>query len=60
MKRLQIYTKAQFYPSNIWGPVWIEAMNFEHNRLKYIRVQRLIYIQMAKAFRTSSSEVFAC
>jgi hypothetical protein len=37
------------------APVWIEAMNFEHNRQKYIRVQRLIN-NMAKAFRTTSSE----
>ena len=36
--------------------IWIEAMNFEHNRQKYIRVQRLINIRMAKAFRTMSSE----
>ena len=31
-------------------------MNFEHNRQKYIRVQRLINIRMAKALRTTSSE----
>ena len=37
-------------------PVWIEAMNYEHNRQKYIRVQRLINISMAKAYRTTSSE----
>ena len=36
--------------------VWNEAMNFEHNRQKYIRVQHLINIRMAKAFRTTSSE----
>jgi len=38
------------------APVWIEAMNFEHNRQKYIRIQRLINIRMAKALRTTSSE----
>ena len=38
------------------APVWIEAMNHEHNRRKYIRVQRLINISMAKAYRTTSSE----
>jgi len=38
------------------APVWIEAMNHEYNRRKYIRVQRLINISMAKAYRTTSSE----
>ena len=36
-------------------PIWIEAMNYEHNRQKYIRVQ-LINISMAKAYRTTSSK----
>jgi len=31
-------------------------MKYEYNRLKYIRVQRLMNIRMAKAFRTTSSE----
>jgi hypothetical protein len=31
-------------------------MNYEHNRQKYIRVQRIINIRLAKAFRTTSSE----
>jgi hypothetical protein len=31
-------------------------MKYEYNRLKYIRVQRLIYINIAKTFRTTSSE----
>ena len=38
------------------SPVWIEATNHEHNRRKYIRVQCLINISMAKAYRTTSSE----
>jgi hypothetical protein len=38
------------------APVWIDAMNYEHNRNKYIRVQRLINISMAKAYRRTSSE----
>jgi hypothetical protein len=38
------------------APIWIEAMNYEHNRQKYIRVQRLININMVKAYRTTSSE----
>jgi hypothetical protein len=31
-------------------------MNYEHNRRKYIRMQRLINIIMAKAYRTASVE----
>jgi len=32
----------------------IEALQYEHNRLKFIRVQRLMNIRIVKAFRTSS------
>jgi hypothetical protein len=38
------------------APVWAEAMKYEYNKLKYIRVQRSINIKIAKAFRTTSSE----
>jgi len=38
------------------APVWIDDMKYEHNIQKYIRVQRLINIRMAKAYRTTSSE----
>jgi hypothetical protein len=38
------------------APVWIDAMKYEHNKRKSIRVQRLINIRSAKAFRTTSSE----
>jgi len=38
--------------------VWIEAMKYEDNRKKYIRVQRLINIRMSKAYRTTYSEAF--
>jgi hypothetical protein len=38
------------------APVWIDSMKYEPNRQKYIRVQRLINIRMAKAYRTMSSE----
>ena len=49
--------KGAILPHLSYGaPVWIEAMNYEHNRQKYIRVQRLINISMAKAYRTKSSE----
>jgi hypothetical protein len=36
------------------APVWIEAMKYEHNRQKYVREQRLMNLQMARAYRTSS------
>jgi stage V sporulation protein SpoVS len=49
--------KGTILPLLTYGAtVSIEAMNFEHNRQKYIRVQRLINIRIAKAFRTTSSE----
>ena len=38
------------------APVWAEAMRFEYNRVKYIRVQRLMNIKIVKAFHTTSSE----
>jgi hypothetical protein len=47
-------------PLLLYGaPIWIEAMNYEHNRWKYIRVQRLINVSMAKAYRTTSSEALS-
>jgi hypothetical protein len=37
--------KGAIIPLLTYGaPVWIEAMKYEHNRKKYIRVQRLINI----------------
>ena len=53
---LTIYQGA-ILPLLLYGaPVWAEAMKYEHNRLKYITVQRLINIKISKAFRTTSSE----
>jgi hypothetical protein len=50
--------KGAILPLLLYGaPVWIDAMQYEYNKRKYIRVQRLINIQTAKAFRTTSSEV---
>jgi len=37
-------------------PVWNAAMKYEYNKLKYIRVQRLINTRIDKAFLTTSSE----
>jgi hypothetical protein len=49
--------KGAILPLLTYGaPVWIEAMNHKYNRRKYIRVQHLINISMAKAYRTTSSE----
>ena len=59
IKHAAMYTiyKEAILPLLSYGaPIWIEAMNYEHNRQKYIRVQRLINISMAKAYRTTSSE----
>jgi len=41
--------KAAILPLLLYGaPVWIEALQYEHNRLKFIRVQILMSIRMAK------------
>ena len=51
-----IYKRAILSLLTYKAPVWIDAMKYEHNRQKYIRVQRLIKIRMTKAYRTTSSE----
>jgi ribonuclease HI len=49
--------KGAILPLLTYGaPVWIDARKYENRRQKYIRVQRLINIRMAKAYRTTSSE----
>jgi ribonuclease HI len=49
--------KGAILPLLLCGaPVWIDAMKYEYNKRKYIRIQRLINIQTAKAFRTTSNE----
>jgi ribonuclease HI len=51
-----IYAGA-ILPLLLYGaPVWFEAMKLEYNKRKFIRIQRLINIRTAKAFRTTSSE----
>jgi hypothetical protein len=53
---LKTIYEGAILPLLLYGaPVWIDAMKYEHNIQKYIRV-RLINIRMAKAFRTTSSE----
>jgi len=49
--------KGAILPLLVYGsPVWIDALRYEYNRRKYIRVQRLMNILIAKACRTTSSE----
>jgi len=50
--------KGAILPLLLYGAsVWIEAQEKECNKTVYNRVQRLINIKIAKAFRTTSKEV---
>jgi len=40
------------------APVWVESIIKKCNRTKYVRVQRLISLIIAKAYRTISHEAF--
>jgi hypothetical protein len=51
MERSRLYIKEWYCHS-----YWIEALQYTHNRLKYIRVQRFINIRIAKAYRTALNE----
>jgi hypothetical protein len=54
---LKTIYKGAILPLLLCGaPVWIEAMKYEYNGLKYVRAQRLMNIKMVKAWRTTSSE----
>jgi ribonuclease HI len=49
--------KGAILPLLLYGaPVWIEALRKECNKTIYNRVQSLINIKIAKAFRTTSNE----
>ena len=49
--------KGAIQPLLTYGaPVWIDAMKYEHNRQKYIKVQHLINIRMAKAYLTTPTK----
>lgn len=53
---MKIIYKGAILPIISYGvPVWIDAIN-KRNTMKFKRVQRLINIKMAKAFRTTSNE----
>jgi len=57
LKALQTIHLGGIQPLLIYGaPVWIKAMNKESNKARLLRVQRLINIKMAKAYRTVSHE----
>jgi hypothetical protein len=46
-------TKFKPIPILLYGaPVWVEAMKIESYKSKLIRVQKIIKIKMAKAYRT--------
>jgi hypothetical protein len=54
---MKIIYKGAVFPLLLYGaPVWIDAVNYDFNRRKYIRIQRMINILIAKAFRTTSNE----
>jgi hypothetical protein len=54
---LQTIYKGAILPLLLYGaPLLIDAMKFEYKKLKYVRVQRLMNLKIAKAFPTTSSE----
>jgi RNA binding protein fox-1 len=54
---LHIIYKGAILPLMLYrAPVWIEALKKKCNKTIYNRVQRLINIKIAKAFRTTSNE----
>jgi len=49
--------KGAILPLLMYGaPIWSEAMKYEHNGQKYVRVQRLINLKMSRAYRSTSNE----
>jgi len=54
---IAVMYKGAILPLLTYGaPVWNDAMKYEHNRQRYVRVQRLINLKMARAYRTTSAE----
>jgi len=54
---LKTIYKGAILPQLLYAaPMWIEAIKKECNRAKYVRVQRLISLRIAKAYRTISHE----
>ena len=57
---LKTMYKGAILPVLLYGaPVWIDAMKYTCNRWKYIRIQRLMNLRIAKAFRTTSTEALS-
>jgi hypothetical protein len=57
---LKTIYKGAILPLLSYGiPVWVQALEEEHNRKKIKTVQRLINIKIAKAFRTVSQEALS-
>ena len=56
-KALKTIYLGGILPLLLYGaPVWIKAMEIDSYKAKIIRVQRLIHIKIAKAYRTISNE----
>ena len=54
---LRIIYNGAILPLLSYGtPVWIECLKKKHNAIKLKRVQRLINIKIARAYRTTSHE----
>ena len=54
---LKTIYEGAILPLLLYGaPVWIDAMKYTCNRRKYIRVQRLMNLRIAKAFHTTFTE----
>ena len=54
--RTYIHTYIHIFIHTYGAAVWIKAMELESYKTKLIRVQRLINIKIAKAYRTVSTE----
>jgi len=49
--------KGAILPLLTYGaPVWNDTLKYKHNTQRYVRVQRLINLKIARAYRTTSAE----
>ena len=52
-----VMCKVAILPLLMYGtPVWNDAIEYKQNRQRYVRVQRLSKLKMARAYRTTSEE----
>ena len=57
---LKTIYKGAILPLLLYGtPIWHKAIDIASNKFKLIRVQRLINIKIAKAYRTVSNEALS-